>query len=976
MSVEQLILKAELQRPDVTEQDAVEILYTDYGLNGRMTELGSQQDRNFRIENGTDHHVLKICRTDYAQVELQAQNAALHHLANKKHIVDEPLLRLPNLINSRNGSQILPLHIRGENYQARLFGYLDGEILTSRKHLSAMVVAAFGSIAARIDRDLADFDHPGLHRETQWDLRQAEKVLPYLLQSVTDKNIADRINNAMAGVIVRLAPLRDDLRIQAIHNDITDDNVVSRKDADGLLIPDGVIDFGDIVQSWLVAELAVTCAALLHHSEGDPFYILPAIKAYHAIYPLNHQELRALWPLIVARGALLTASSEQQRKVDPDNAYVAGNAEHEWAIFSVATSVPMELMEAAIFYALGIEHSQPALGAIGHLLLDIDVEKISGLDLSVTSTEFAANNWSLPDIETQLLKTAARETGAAATRYGEFRLTRTQVNNTEVPESFALYVDLCLPAKTRFFAPFNGFVEHRDGHITLVGDVLQLHLDGLDCSHEPDAMVVQGEVLGIAADGADGLGVVRVQLCRMRGYVPPLFAKPHHASAWSSLCPSPAALLGFACDAPSPVSATLLNKRYDHLAGTQKHYYQAPPQIERGWKEHMYDVYGRAYLDMVNNVTMIGHGHPCLAEAVQRQWLMLNTNSRFHYAAVAEFSERLAAKAPESIDTVFLVNSGSEANDLALRLAWAWSGHKNMLCLLEAYHGWTIGSDAVSTSTADNPNALGTRPDWVHSVVSPNIYRGKVPVTDYITAVVNTLQSLDEKGEKLAGFICEPVYGNAGGVVLPPNYLAEVYAHVRARGGLCIADEVQVGYGRLGHYFWAFEEQGVIPDIITIAKGMGNGHPLGAVITRREIADALENEGYFFSSAGGSPVSCVVGNSVLDILDDEGLQQNACLVGDHLKKRLQTLSQRFPLIGAVHGMGLYLGVEFVRDHHTLEPATEETTTICERMLDLGIIMQPTGDHLNVLKIKPPLCLSYESADYFADILERILGECC
>ena len=191
--------------------------------------------------------------------------------------------------------------------------------------------------------------------------------------------------------------------------------------------------------------------------------------------------MRALWPLIVARGALLTASSEQQRKVDPDNAYVAGNAEHEWAIFSVATSVSMELMEAAIFYALGIEHSQPALGAIGHLLLDIDVEKISGLDLSVTSTEFAANNWSLPDIETQLLKTAARATGAAATRYGEFRLTRTQVNNTEVPESFALYVDLCLPAKTRYFAPFNGFVEHRDGHITLVGDVLQLHLDGLDC---------------------------------------------------------------------------------------------------------------------------------------------------------------------------------------------------------------------------------------------------------------------------------------------------------------------------------------------------------------------------------------------------------------------------------------------------------------------------------------------------------------
>ena len=197
---------------------------------------------------------------------------------------------------------------------------------------------------------------------------------------------------------------------------------------------------------------------------------------------------------------------------------------------------------------------------------------------------------------------------------------------------------------------------------------------------------------------------------------------------------------------------------------------------------------------------------------------------------------------------------------------------------------------------------------------------------------------------------------------------------IRARGGVCIADEVQVGYGRLGHYFWGFEQQGVVPDIITIAKGMGNGQPLGAVITSREIADALENEGYFFSSAGGSPVSCVVGLSVLDIMRDERLQENARDTGDYLKARLEALGQRFPLVGAVHGMGLYLGLEFVRDRETLEPATEETAAICDRLLDLGVIMQPTGDHLNVLKIKPPLCLSRDSADFFAAMLEKVLSD--
>ncbi|MGH6810062.1 MAG: aminotransferase class III-fold pyridoxal phosphate-dependent enzyme, partial [Ensifer adhaerens] len=199
-------------------------------------------------------------------------------------------------------------------------------------------------------------------------------------------------------------------------------------------------------------------------------------------------------------------------------------------------------------------------------------------------------------------------------------------------------------------------------------------------------------------------------------------------------------------------------------------------------------------------------------------------------------------------------------------------------------------------------------------------------------------------------------------------------AMVRQRGGVCIADEVQVGYGRLGDYFWGFEEQGVVPDIITVAKGMGNGHPLGAVITRREIADALEKEGYFFSSAGGSPVSSVVGQTVLDLLEEEKLQENARVVGGYLKTRLEALVQRFPFVGAVHGMGLYLGVEFVRDRETLEPATEETAAICDRLLQLGVIMQPTGDHLNVLKIKPPLCLSRESADFFADMLTRVLVE--
>ncbi|HCN44304.1 MAG TPA: hypothetical protein DIT18_00495, partial [Pseudomonas sp.] len=449
--------------------------------------------------------------------------------------------------------------------------------------------------------------------------------------------------------------------------------------------------------------------------------------------------------------------------------------------------------------------------------------------------------------------------------------------------------------------------------------------------------------------------------------------------AWQAVCPSPARLLGFDCDA-APLSdpQALLERRDASFARSQKHYYQQPPQIERGWRNYLIDLQGRSYLDMLNNVAVLGHGHPRMVSEAARQWSLLNTNSRFHYASIAEFSERLLALAPKGMDRVFLVNSGTEANDLAIRLAWAASGGRDVLSVLEAYHGWSVATDAISTSIADNPLALTTRPEWVHPVTAPNTYRGKYRGDDstaaYVADVDATLAEVDASGRQLAGFICEPVYGNAGGIPLPAGYLQQVYARVRERGGVCIADEVQVGYGRMGEFFWGFEEQGVVPDIITMAKGMGNGHPLGAVITTRAIAEALEAEGYFFSSAGGSPVSCRIGMAVLDVMAEEGLWQNARETGGYFKARLQRLVDEYPLAGAVHGSGFYLGLELVRDPDTLEPATEETMILCNRLRDLGIFMQPTGDYLNILKIKPPMCTTRASVDFFVDSIARVLSE--
>ena len=273
-----------------------------------------------------------------------------------------------------------------------------------------------------------------------------------------------------------------------------------------------------------------------------------------------------------------------------------------------------------------------------------------------------------------------------------------------------------------------------------------------------------------------------------------------------------------------------------------------------------------------------------------RQLRRLNTNSRFNYEAVVEFSERLAATLPDPLDTVFLVNSGSEASDLAMRLAMAATGRRDVVAVREAYHGWTYATDAVSTSTADNPNALATRPDWVHTVESPNSFRGKYRGADAARYAAEAVRQIERPGRRRAarprGSSARPCTATPAAWRCPTATCSRCTRRCAPAGGLAIADEVQVGYGRLGEWFWGFHQQNVVPDIVSVAKSMGNGYPLGAVITSRAVADAFRSQGYFFSSTGGSPLSCAIGLTVLDVLRDEDLQGNAARVGEHLKARL------------------------------------------------------------------------------------------
>ncbi|NQX11871.1 aminotransferase [Microbacteriaceae bacterium VKM Ac-2855] len=958
-------ITAELPRPDVSSARAAAIAAELFGVRGRLHELGSQQDRNFRLEtaDGT-RWLLKISNPAFTRAEVEAQNAVMTSLHGGGLATPRPRL-------SFRGEEIAAVDLDGVTHLVRLLEFVDGTPLIDFDHLSVASARQLGTVAGRVSAALAGLRHEGLDRTLQWDLRRAETVVSDLLQHAPPER-REFLRAAAGRAVARLSPLRDRLPTQPLHGDLTDDNVVCHADAIGRPIIDGIIDFGDASLGWRVAELAIACTAIFHHEPEQPFAVLETIAAFDSLVPLSDTEIAALWPLIVLRGAVLVVSGEQQIAADPGNRYADVAREREWTIFAVPAAVDIDVATAAIRARLGrtVVAPTPLHGSTRMLVVD---SAPAQLDLGCSSRVLRDGAWLREPIalERRLLAKAAAANGCAVTRFGESRLTRSAVHRSGEPINTALGVEVHFAEGGHpLYAPFAATAHRRDDLVILDGAEHRVVIAGL--SPEPLGAVASGAVIGRATD------TVTIWLTVSGAEPPPLFVRPGEFSAWRTRCLDPAPLLGLiSTAAPRPDSSAELARRdraYDPL---QSHYYASPPQIERGWAEHLIDTDGRHYLDMVNNVTVLGHGHPRLADAADDQWRMLNTNSRFHYDAVVELSERLLRTLPGSFDTVLLVNSGTEAVDLALRLTSAFTGRDDVMCVSESYHGWSLATDAVSTSVSDNPQAESTRPGWVHVTPAPNAYRGAHRGEDagaaYAADTVAQLTELAAAGTPIGTFIAEPRHGNAGGIEVPAGYLAAVYAAVRAGGGVTISDEVQVGYGRQGDVFWGFQQHpGVVPDVVTVAKAMGNGHPLGAVITRRAIAESLAVQGTFFSSAGGSTLSSRLGTVILDIMEDEGLQANALRVGGLLTRRVLDLAQKHPLIGTVHGSGLYLGIELVRDRETLEPAREETAAVCERMLELGVIVQPTGDRQNVLKVKPPLCFTEESAEFFVAMLDQAL----
>ena len=880
------------------------------------------------------------------------------------------------------------------------------------------------------------------------------------------------------------------LRVQILHGDLAHYNVVAQRDSSGRPYVTGVIDFGDAMCSWTVGELAVAIVSGFASDGANDCALQEAcavVKGFISVYPLNEWELMALWPLVVLRSMVNILCISKELESDPHNQYNLDGLAVEWRIFDRIAQVPLRFAQETIRWVAGLPTSVDKTVAANVLqtsvpMIDLEASQssVQVLDLSAESDLFADGNWlkyqasdsqnaeqvanqCISEIVSSLALSATSAVNLFVCPYGTPQMQYAHKNSLFEPTSVSLGVNVhvrldklrCSAVYLR--APFDCELHvlgesYQDRAVTPLSLVLKTTSGvsilfrgdlSLFSSQSPRA-VAAGEVFASLLDGAQ----VFVQLLThfLDGMIVPERCTVHEFPVWSQFSPCPYVLFNIAdprevtdvhhldsvslpagCDAEELLAQQAVTLRNQHVAEVQEHYFKHPPRIERGFKQHLYSPTGRGYLDMVNNVAVLGHCHAGVFAAATKQMRLLNTNSRFVYKQLGAFAEKIIATMPSNapnLNTVFFVNSGSEATDLALRLARtvATYHHKqallqasdknenvsvnqslcrDVICLEGAYHGVTTASDEVSTTLNDNPNALESRPDWIHLVPMPNPFRGRfandADKSDYGTSmgdkyadfVSKKIQDLAERKRFPAVFIAEPLSGNAGGVELPPGYLKRVYQEVRRAGGLCIADEVQVGYGRLGTHFWGFQEHDVVPDIVTMAKAAGNGHPLGYVVTSKENARIFGAEsGSFFSSAGGGPVSCAIGSAVLDAVYTEHLPQNAALVGAHLTRRLNELRVKHShIVGCIHGHGLYQGIELVRNSKSQraahassnskfalgkEPATREAYAICERLLNLGVICHNTGDYSNVLKVKPPLCMTLQDADFFVDALDICL----
>ncbi len=1001
--------------------DAARLLTDVYGLSAaEIIPLPGEYDLNFRVKSteGEDY-VLKVTHPSrtFAEIDLQCQ--ALRYAAEHA-----PGLLLPQPQPTRDGDFVAHYPVSDDLPRlVWLLTYVPGKVMAKVMPHHPELLHSLGHWLGQLTSALDGFEHPAARRPYKWDIAQAGWIGNYL-HAIQDESRRAWVQVILDDFLQNLLPALQATRRGVIHADANDYNVLVDQRGKYPWRVSSVIDFGDLMETYLVYDVAVACAYAVM-GKADPLTAAAQVVAgYHQTCPLIEAEIALIFPLIQMRLAMSVTNSAFRQQELPDDPYVVISEKPAWAALEQIRQIHPRLAHYVLRAACGlppVPQSQRVMAWLTQqTFAPIVAEDLGGdaclvLDLSVSSLMLGANpEHSTCSTMTRLIDDAMHAAGARVGigRYNEPRLIyandlfRTGSHPLDEARTIHLGLDIWMPAGTPIFAPLDGVVHCLANnaapldygplvilrHQTSAGDpffTLYGHLaEDVLSRWQIGQAVKSGDLLGhmgpppINGDWPPHVHVqIIVDLLERDADFPGVGLASQRA-VWLSLSPDPNVLVGVPPErfpTPEPTREETLRQRRSRLGGNLSLTYSHPLKIVRGWRQYLYDDTGRAYLDMYNNVPHVGHTHPHIVQAIQQQVALLNTNTRYLHDNITRYAERLCDYLPQPLEVCYFVNSASEANELALRLARAFTGQTHLIVMDTAYHGHTTALIDISPYKFNGKGGEG-RKDWVHIAPVPDDYRGPYKRHDpdcgrkYAAHVADIIAGLRARGQGISGFIAESLPSVGGQIVPPPGYLAAVYQHVRAAGGVCIADEVQVAFGRLGRAFWGFELQGVIPDIIVLGKPIANGHPMGAVITTRAIADAFDNGMEFFSTFGGNPVSCAAGLAMLDVLEQEHLQANALTVGSFLLEGLTALMKHHPILGDVRGVGLFLGIELVKDRETLEPAADEASFVINRLREHGILAGTDGPYHNVIKLRPSMIFTQADAAFFLKVFASILSE--
>ena len=991
---------------------AQKILWDHFNLQGELTTLPGEIDFNFLVTiKSRPTYILKISRTDQDGSCIDFQVKILTFIAAR-----DLSFSAPKIIQDKQGHPCCEiLDPEGEKRMVRLLTWIPGRLWSSVNPVLDELRFDLGSSLGSITKGLSSFSHQAAHRRLDWDIVNGSWTKKYLYLFTKEQR---RVLNHFLQLFEKEKHGYDELRKAVVHNDSNDNNIVVSEDLINPKIK-AVIDFGDSVYTQIINDLAIACAYAIMEYPDPLDAALPIVKGYSSTFPLEEKELAHLYTAIGMRLVISVTKSAINKTKEPENVYLQISERPAWELLEKWISIDPEFAHYSFRNACGFnghpqekafyEFARDNTFTLETLFPASNKKAVYPLDLRVSSKwigheqEFNDPDWFQYKINA-IQKSHSRKIIAGG--YLEPRPIYTTAayekagNQGIEHRTLHLGVDFWLPASTPVHVLFDGeivtavydrldkgyggliIVKHTAGNLrffTLYG-----HLSKESVSHKkPGEILKKGAflaTLGNYQENGKWVPHLHFQLMlSLLGYKNdfPGVAFHKQTEVWKSICPDPNLLfkLNGLAQKTDDGKKEILKERKKNLGESLSLQYSEPLHIVRGAGAYLMDYYGRKYLDTVNNVAHVGHEHFSVVKTGQEQMALLNTNTRYLHENITLLTRELLSTLPKELCVVHFLNSGSEANELALRMAKAATGEKDFIASQVGYHGNTNACVDVSSYKFEGKGGKG-KPEHTHIFPLPDAFRGKYRGSGsgklYAEEVQKCIDTIHEKGRGLAGMIIESIISCGGQIELPKGFLKSAFSYVRKAGGICISDEVQTGCGRMGKSFWGFELHDVIPDIVTIGKPLGNGHPVAAVVCTREIADKFANGMEYFNTFGGNPVSCAIGQAVLQVVKEENLQEQAFLNGFYLKSALSKLAKEFPIIGDVRGEGLFLGFELVSNE--LKPLEGHASYLVNRMKELGVLMSTDGPDNNVIKIKPPMVFDIENVMELISSLRRVLQE--